>query len=266
LIFLLVKLFFFSRNFLRANFCSWNLLVLIIDLETCCVLIFFFVKLLVKLILSREIIAWWLFVRRTSCALIFCSWNLLHVNFFYFSLDFYIDFSHRETDFVHGNCCMLIFVRGTFFVPIFVREAYCMLIFLFLKLMYWFLSSWNGFCSWNLLHANFVLQFYLILIFFIVKLIVYWFVLSWNFFIIIICVVNLLHFGFFFVKHDTYWFLFVKLVVCRLFLLEASLYIDFCFRETSYIFVSFSWILLRVGFILLKLLRLFIKCYKIRLT
>ena len=92
-----------------------NSCVLSIVRETCCVVIF----ILFKLILSRNFVACRFFVRETCCMSFFSSWNL------------YIDLSNRETDFVHGACCVLIFVRGTFCVPIFVRETWCMLIFFF---------------------------------------------------------------------------------------------------------------------------------------
>ena len=90
-----------------------------------------------------------IFVGETGCMMIFLFVKLVH----WFSSSWYlhIDLSPRETDFVHRTCWVLIFIHGTWFSLIFVRETYIMLIFLFVKLVHWFFSSWNWFCSWTVL-------------------------------------------------------------------------------------------------------------------
>ena len=142
----LVHWFFFSCNwslfmelvvhrfFVHRTFC-----VLISVFEICCILnlslseiytlIFFF---------SPNWFRSWNFLRVDLY-----TWNLFQVHGIWNFL--YIDFSPHETDFVHGTCNVLIFVH----------ETSCILIFLFVKLVRWSFSSWNWFCSWNSLCADF---------------------------------------------------------------------------------------------------------------
>ena len=85
-----------------------------------------------------------IFLRETFCMLIFLLWK------------FNIDLSLRETDFVHGTCCVLIFVCGT----------YC-LFFLFVKLEHWFSLR-------NMLRTDFFVE-PVACWFFILKLVICWF-------------------------------------------------------------------------------------------
>ena len=166
-VFLFVKLY--------IDFCLWNLLNIDFSYRETYIFIF----LLVKLILFMELVSCWFF----SC-------NLLRADFFvretclcwFFTLlNLYISFSPLKTDFVHGTCCILIFVRGTIsdfsakylliFYPqiqyllIFFVKFFACWFFLFAKLVNQFFSSCNYiclfnllcayFCSWNFLRANF---------------------------------------------------------------------------------------------------------------
>ena len=149
--------------------------------ETYFIMIFFFRKLVVCFLLREtwcmpifvhETCSMWIISSRNLLYLDLCHWkNLLYFYFFFmrlfacwsFSLwKLYSDFFSRETGFVLGNCCVLIFVRETWFIlmfsfvkhvlrffilswsliyhDIFLRETYCML----------------GFSSWNMMHADFV--------------------------------------------------------------------------------------------------------------
>ena len=169
---------FYSRNLWRTEYFRGTFCVLIFVCKTSCMSNFLFVKLipliflLVKLILLIEIVACWFlymkfvecwFFRETYCILIFSEWNL------------YIDFSPRETDFVHETCCVL--------------------------------SSWNLLradfyslracvCSWNLVHVDFSFRENCTFIFLLIKMILLmelatclflfvtlhacWFFSSWN--------------------------------------------------------------------------------------
>ena len=140
-------LIFCSWNLLCVDFCSWNLLHVDFSFRYICTSIF----LLVKLILFMELVVWWfLFVELFACCFFlfmklvnwffsscnwFCSWSLLRANFCSWNL-LQIDFFLRETDLVHGICCVLNFSR----------ETCCMLIFLSVKIVHWFFCSWNRFC------------------------------------------------------------------------------------------------------------------------
>ena len=154
----LIHWFFRTWNW----FCSWNMLradVLLVELHSC----------------------WFLFVKHSACWF-FSSWNL------------YIDLSPRETDFVNGNCCMLISVSGallyadfyswnlfrinfsslnlyTDFSPYetdFVHGICCRL-----TLCSWKLMRLSDFCLWNLLHVDISHRETPILIFHLMKLFVY---------------------------------------------------------------------------------------------
>ena len=71
-----------------------------------------------------------------------------------FEIDFSLPF---ETEFAHGTCCVLIFVRGTCCVLIFSSWNLLHVHFSLRKTFkHWFSSSWNWFCSWNLLCADFL--------------------------------------------------------------------------------------------------------------
>ena len=156
---------FCSWNLLRADFCSWNLLrddvgswnLLHLDFsgrETCKSIF-----LLVKLIFFMELLvcSLWL-VKFVTC-------------WFFFSWNFYTDFSPRESSFVRGTCCMLIFVRDTCY----------RLIFLFVKLVHWFFS--NRFCTCKLLRADFLFVELVTCWFLFQTLVVSWFFSSWNLYI-----------------------------------------------------------------------------------
>jgi len=186
--------------------------------ETCCMLIWLFVK-LAHLYLSP----WnsfcpqnWLFVEffcsrsflhvyfslHETCTLIFCSWNwfcfsnLLLADFysgtscvlisfvklvvicFFSSWYLYIEFYPRETDFIHG----------TYFVCcilIFFLETLCVLIFL-----------------WNLLHVDFpfreacTLIFLFMKLIFPIELVACWFVVHVFWWLLIFCYWILLHIDF----------------------------------------------------------------------
>ena len=108
--------------FLFDAFYSWNLLHIGYSLRETCILIFPSYK----LILFVELVAFWFLFVKLVGRWIFHSWNL------------YIDFSPRETDFVHGTFSVLIFVLGGFCVLIlFVKPVACWF-FLFEKLVHWF--------------------------------------------------------------------------------------------------------------------------------
>jgi len=179
--------------FLLGIYCALIFLKLVhIDssLREACTFIF----LLVKLILFTElVVCWFLFVKLvacrfslretctlifspyetdfaqgTSCVLIFCLWNFLH-----------IDFSHCEAltlIFLHVKLVLFMELSACWFLFI---ELGVSSIFLFVKLVHWFLSSWNWICSWNLLRAyccswnflctGFFRETYCMLIFLLVK-------------------------------------------------------------------------------------------------
>ena len=128
--------------------------------------------------------------------------ELLHVDLFLFVQFFtyhsfspwnlHFDFSPYETDFVHGTCCVLIFVLGICRLLIFVRKTCCILIFLFVKFVDWFFSTWNWFYPWNLLRSEFSPESCCKLYFLFVKLV------RWFFFLVkqIFFSQNLLHAAF----------------------------------------------------------------------
>ena len=118
---------------------------------------------------------------------IFSSWNL------------FIDFYSLETNFLHG----------TYFVLIFFLKTCCMVIFLFMKLVYWFFSSLNWFFSWNLFRVDLFHEICCILIFLFVQ------VVRWLFLIMKLIV---------FVKFVTCWFLFLGLAVCWFLLVKLVAY------------------------------------------
>ena len=119
--------------------------VLIFVHETC-ILIF----LLEKLILFMELV--------THLFLLWCTdfylFSLLHVCFSLLETC-KVNFILLNLIFAYGKCCVLIFAHGTCYILIFVNEIFCMLNFLLLKLVNEFLSSWNWYCSWKLLYADF---------------------------------------------------------------------------------------------------------------
>ena len=128
--------------------------VLIFALGSCCML-FLFVKIVARCFSLCETCAIFspnetdfvhgyvlIFVLGICCVLVFITGNLLHV-----------DFSLRETC---ALICLLVklmllmelfvrwsFVLGTFSVLIYVREIYCILVFLFVKFVHGFFSTWN---------------------------------------------------------------------------------------------------------------------------
>ena len=109
---ILLRVDFYSWNLLRADFCSWNLFDfsfrfnLYIDSsprETG-----FQELVLCWFLLVKLVVRWFLFVK------LFTRWFLS-------SWNFYIDFSHRETYFVHGICDVLNFIQGSWCALIFFR-------------------------------------------------------------------------------------------------------------------------------------------------
>ena len=239
------------------------------------------------------VVCWFLFVKLAACWF-FSSWNL------------YIDFFPFEKDFVHRACCVLISVFGTFCklilvretcciltfcfretctlifhlatlnffmehfcLLIFVCETCCVLIFLFVKLIYWFCSSWNWIFSWNSLHAGFVHKTFHVLIFVLetcctvvfpfVKLVCWFFLL-----VKLILFIELVAYWILFMEPVTCWFCCMlratsELVACWFFP-PWSLYIDFLsswnwFYSLNVLCVEYwSWNRLRVYFWLWKIL------------
>ena len=111
----------FSSWKLHISFLSlWNM---ILFMELSCVLVFVYGTCRLQIFAGESCCMWSIPVRET----------------------FILIFSPRETDFSHGTCCVLIFVL----------ESFCMVIFLFVKLVHWFVSSWNWCCSRNLFPADF---------------------------------------------------------------------------------------------------------------
>ena len=111
----------------------------------------FSMKLVTYIFFFLKHVTCWLFVCETCCAWInssrnsinaeLCfretfyifipsSWNLWHDDFSHRKTS-YIDFSPRETGFVHGTFCVLIFCFwDLIYLNIFLRETSCMWIFL----------------------------------------------------------------------------------------------------------------------------------------
>ena len=115
-------LIFVYEIYCVLSFCSWNLLH--VDFFSSWNLYIDF--LLVKLILTRKLVAcWFLIVGIFACWFLFVK---LVLSCFFFLRNLYFDFSPREIDFVHGTCCMLIFVP----------DVYCILIFIFMKIVHRF--------------------------------------------------------------------------------------------------------------------------------
>ena len=125
---------------------------------TCCVviffreiqfiLIFFFVKLVVCwFILSLYLIYHGIFLCETCSsygmffvkpeACWFCSWNLLHVDYFFKKLNVSWFTSSRNFFFLFHETCWMLILRS-------------------LKLEPWFFCSWNQVCSLNLSRVDFL--------------------------------------------------------------------------------------------------------------
>ena len=169
-IFLFVKIF-------THWFCSWDLMRLDFSLREFFALIFLvlqrilFIKLIacyfffIKLVACWFFSSWnwfclgkfvtcWFFVYETCDVSFFCSWDLLHV-----------DLSLREScKFVFlimnpialWNLMLADTALGIYFELIFVHQNCFILVFPFVKLIYWCFSSLNWFCSWNTLCADFI--------------------------------------------------------------------------------------------------------------
>ena len=115
----------------------------------------------------------------------------MHVSFS-FRLNYTLIFSPCRTDSANKTFAHLFFVPWTCWELIFVHETCCMFIFLFVKLIYWFLSLQNSlcsrnfsranFCSCDLLKGDFSLRETLKLIFRRFMKLVEWCVSSWNWF------------------------------------------------------------------------------------
>ena len=132
--FFFVKLSFFMKlvawwfcpcNLIRFAFFSKKSLYVDISIHETCALIF----LIMKLVLSKELVVCWLLLVKHVCCWFFGCW-----------------FSHRENGLVHKTCRILVFIR----------EIYSILVFLLVKFEYWFFFSWNFDSSCNLLCADFV--------------------------------------------------------------------------------------------------------------
>ena len=150
-------LIFWSRNLLCANFAS----------GTYCMLIFLFLKTLGHSFFS----SWNLYVDfsppetdfayRTCCMLIFVhwiscllffSWNMLYLNLSLreaFQL-FFLVVKLILFWLVVKLIGVLIYVIRTCWLLSFICEMCCMNIFPFVKLLHWFFTSRNWFCSWKL--------------------------------------------------------------------------------------------------------------------
>jgi len=125
------------------------------------------------------------------------------------------------------------------------------LYFFFVKLVAcWFFSVPNIYIDFCPCEISFIRAASCVLIFF-EKPNLSWYFSSWN----------LLHIDFFFVKHDACWFLFVKLVSCRLFLTKNLIYLDLCLWETCYILICSSLNLLHVDFLFVKLVHWHVNLY-----
>ena len=136
-------------SLLRTEFYSWNFLCTDFIREPCSMLIFLFVKLVHWSFSPREtdfVLKTYyvlVIVRETSYMLIFVRETCYMLAFLFVKREH--SFSPFKTAFVYGNCWVLFYVRAIF----------CVLIFLFLKLVHWFFSQRNSFCSWNLLNTDY---------------------------------------------------------------------------------------------------------------
>ena len=132
----------------------------------------------------------------------------------------------------------LIFVQGTCCVLSFVRETRCMLIFLFMKLVHWFFSSWNWSCSWSFTRVLFVDL--VVCLFSLVEFLHVDFSLHEPYTFIILTKIIL------FRKPAACWYSFVKLVAYWFFS-SWNLNMDFIFpRETDLSMEHFAcWFFLR---------------------
>jgi len=175
---------------------------------------FFFVKVVVCwFILSWLLIYLDIFLPENCCMLVFSSRNMMHTDFCTWN------FLHVDYFFKKLKISWILSLKNLlYFYFFFVKLADCWFL-LFVILVHRSFSWWNQFCSWNLLRADFCsLNLIYFDVFFretccmlinsFVKLNLSWYFSSGNFF----------YSGFFFMKHDACSFLFVKLVAGGLFL------------------------------------------------
>ena len=166
--FLPVKLILFIELTAFWFFVCRTCCILIFVRKTCCMFICLFAKLVPWFLSPLNRSYSWNLLLPDFCSWSFllydfCSWNMLHVDV---SLceSYWLFFSPRETDFAHGTCWSLIFVRRTCCMLTFFKLGLCW----FFSSLYlcmdfshretncvnWFFFSWNFF-SQNLLHVDF---------------------------------------------------------------------------------------------------------------
>jgi len=132
----LLRADFCSKNFLHVDFFSWYL-----DTDFLIIKLILFTEHIACWFLFVELVAYWFLLVKLVAYWFFSLWNSL------------TDFSPRKNDFVLGTCYVLIFL--------FVCGTWCMLTFycdtcwFFREIVHWFVSTWNWFCSWDLLRRDF---------------------------------------------------------------------------------------------------------------
>jgi len=225
-------LYFSSLSYFELSSLSYH--------GTCCVLIFILWICCVVIMLMEIVVCWILFIKRFAC---------------WFASS-YIDF---PIDFVHGICqVLLLFMKLTTRWFLFM----CDFSLVWLKLVHWFFSSWNWFCSWNLLRYDFFTWNLLYAALFL-KLVACWFFFSWKLYIdcyprendfvyvaccvLIICSWNFLHVDFSHSESFKFIFLLIKLIL----FIKLVAYWIFV-RGTWCLLILFLWNLLHIDFSLVE--------------
>ena len=113
---------------------------------TCCILISF-LKFVSVLIFCFGFA--WIFVHGTSCVMIFLDLSIRKTCTLYFSL--------YQTDILHRPCCLFDFCSRYLLCADFVHVTCCKLIFLFVKLIHLFFSTWNWFFHFYVAYCMLVL-------------------------------------------------------------------------------------------------------------
>ena len=192
------------------------------------------------------------FFRETCCILSFLFVKLIHWFFLLAKLILFMELVTCRFVFVgFGTCCLLIFV--------------------FVKLVHWYFSSWNWFCSWNLLWANLcslsllyvdfslretcILIFLFAILILFIELVACWFFFgtgcmlffssSWNLYIYLSpCEPDFVHgtsLCWFFVGGTFCVLIFLRKTCCMLIYLFLKLTHCFCFSWNW--FCSWNWLL-----------------------
>ena len=204
----LINLFYYSYYYIgfpsRESSCirgTSYLLILFEELVACWCLFYMLILLSLNLYMYSSpletdfilVVCWFLFFQIVACWFFIVK---LVVWWFFSSWKLYIDFSPCETDFLHGHYCLLILVHGTCCVQFwlmelavcnFFRETSCMLIFLSMKILHRFFSSWNWFNWCSLLRADFSSWNLLCAKFFVARLVACWFFSAGNLYIDFYC-------------------------------------------------------------------------------